>query len=280
MAVLTTEAGRMRRIGSGAVLRLAGPGRKALVGLILPAVILLLWQFVAPLFFSDFQLPPPGEVLSGAAGYVWGAADGSRYSGTFLADLGASAQRVLGGFVAGSALGIPLGLMIGFLPRAAAVVEPTISLLRSVPGIAWLPLALIWFGFGSSSAIFLIALGSFFPVCLSTAQGVRFVEPNLVLASRTLGASRLQAIRTVALPAAIPSILNGLRLGLAYSWIYMILGEFTGVNTGLGAALLTARESLRTDIIISLMLIIGLLGIITDWPVQKLLGRIFRTDVR
>lgn len=254
--------------------------RKILIGAVVPIVVLLLWQFVAPLFFSPFQLPRPITVLEGGLTYIFGPDTGAQYSGTFLADFLASIQRVLGGFVVGSLLGIPIGLMVGFSSRAAEFLEPSISLLRSVPGICWLPLALIWFGFGTPSAVFLIALGSFFPVCLSTVQGVRYIEPNLILAARTLGASPRQAITTVALPAAIPSVLNGLRLGLAYSWIYMILGEFTGVNTGLGASLLLARDSLRTDIIISLMIIIGLLGILTDWPIQKIIKRYFRTDVR
>ena len=260
--------------------RLGRTGRRIALGLILPFLVLLVWQFAGPLFFTEYQLPPPAKVLQGAWTYIVGDDRGGQYSGTFVADLTASLQRVLSGFVAGSLFGVPLGLAIGFSRRVAQIVEPSISMLRSIPGIAWLPLALIWFGFGHTSSVFLIALGSFFPVCLSTIQGVRFIDPNLVLASLTLGASRRQAVTTVALPAAIPSVLNGLRLGLAYSWIYMILGEFTGVNRGLGAALMHARDTMRTDIVITLMIIVGLLGVITDWPVQKLFQRIFRTDVR
>jgi NitT/TauT family transport system permease protein len=250
------------------------------VGAVLPLIILLLWQFWAPHVFTSFQLPSPAKVVDGATTYIFGPRNGVQYSGTFLADLWASVQRVLGGFLVGALIGVPVGLAVGFSRMAAAFLEPLMGLLRSVPGICWLPLALIWFGFGTPSAVFLISLGSFFPIALSTIQGVRFIEPNLIRAARTLGASTLQAVRTVALPASIPSVLNGLRLGLAYSWIYMILGEFTGVNEGLGASLLLARESLRPDIIISLMVLIGLLGVLSDAPVQWLLRRVFRTDVR
>ncbi len=249
-------------------------------GAVLPLIILLLWQFWAPHVFTSFQLPSPAKVVEGANTYIFGPRNGVQYSGTFVTDLWASVQRVIGGFLVGALIGVPVGLAVGFSRMAAALLEPMIGLLRSVPGICWLPLALIWFGFGTPSAVFLISLGSFFPIALSTIQGVRFIEPNLIRAARTLGASTLQAVRTVALPASIPSVLNGLRLGLAYSWIYMILGEFTGVNEGLGASLLLARESLRPDIIISLMVLIGLLGVLSDAPVQWLLRRVFRTDVR
>ena len=259
---------------------LAGTRSRIALGLILPVTVLLTWQLAGPLLFTEYQLPPPAKVVQSAWVYIVGDGGGGQYSGTFTTDLAASLQRVLGGFLAGSSVGVPLGLAIGFSRRVAHVVEPSISVLRSIPGIAWLPLAIIWFGFGHTSSVFLIALGSFFPVCISTIQGVRFIDPNLVLAALTLGASRRQAVVTVALPAAIPSVLNGLRLGLAYSWIYMILGEFTGVNKGLGAALMHARDTMRTDIVITLMVIIGLLGVLTDWPVQKLFQRVFRTDVR
>ena len=195
------------------------------VGTVLPLMILLLWQFWAPHVFTSFQLPSPAKVVQGATTYIFGPRNGVQYSGTFLADLWASLQRVLGGFLVGALIGVPVGLAVGFSRMAAAFLEPMMGLLRSVPGICWLPLALIWFGFGTPSAVFLISLGSFFPIALSTIQGVRFIEPNLVRAARTLGASTFQAVRTVALPASIPSVLNGLRLGLAYSWIYMILGS-------------------------------------------------------
>lgn len=260
--------------------RFGETGGRVALGLVLPLVVLTAWQLLGPVFFTEYQLPPPAKVLQSAWVYVVGDAAGGQYSGTFVTDLTASLQRVLSGFAVGSLVGVPLGLAIGFSRRVAQVVEPSISVLRSIPGIAWLPLAIIWFGFGHTSSVFLVALGSFFPVCISTIQGVRFIDPNLVLASLTLGASRRQAVTSVALPAAIPSVLNGLRLGLAYSWIYMILGEFTGVNKGLGAALMHARDTMRTDIVITLMIIIGLLGVITDWPVQRLFQRVFRTDVR
>ena len=116
------------------------------VGTVLPLIILLLWQFWAPHVFTSFQLPSPAKVVQGATTYIFGPRNGVQYSGTFLADLWASLQRVLGGFLVGALIGVPVGLAVGFSRMAAAFLEPMIGLLRSVPGICWLPLALIWFG--------------------------------------------------------------------------------------------------------------------------------------
>ncbi len=115
---------------------------------------------------------------------------------------------------------------------------------------------------------------------MSTIQGVKYVDPILIRAARTLGASERALLHTVVLPAAFPAILSGLRIGLAYSWIYMVLGEFTGVNLGLGATLLQSRETLNTELIMALMIIIGLLGVLTDWPMLLIMRKVFRMDVR
>ena len=149
-----------------------------------------------------------------------------------------------------------------------------------MPGICWLPLALIWFGIGTPASIFLISLGSFYAVFVSTLQGVKYVDPILIRAALSLGATQGALLHTLVLPAAFPSILSGLRIGLAYSWIYMVLGEFTGVNTGLGATLLQSRETLNTELIIALMVIIGVLGILTDWPMLLVMRKVFRMDVK
>jgi NitT/TauT family transport system permease protein len=246
---------------------------------VVPIAILIVWQLLGPQLFSSSTLPTPGHVVSAMGTYMFGVDDGTQYSGTFLTDFKASLVRVLGGFAVAAVIGVPLGVLLGANRRVSGYIEPTIHLFRSVPGICWLPLALIWFGFGTKSAIFLVSLGAFFPIVLSTIQGVRYVDGRLVRAARSLGASRRQVSTSVVLPAAMPSILNGLRIGLAYSWIYMILGEFTGVNEGLGASLLLARQSIRPDIIVGLMFVIGMLGVLSDWPIQWVLRRLFRADV-
>lgn len=246
----------------------------------LPLAILGVWAWLTGSGgVPQYLLPSPRSVLDTAVDFAVGDGGGT-YSGTFLAHFWASLQRVVAGFLVGAGLGVPIGVLLGYYRGAASYVEPLLQLMRSIPGICWLPLALIWFGIGTPSAIFLIALGSFYAVFLATLQAVKYVDPVLLRAARSLGASEAALLRTVVLPAAFPGVLSGLRIGLAYSWIYMVLGEFTGVNFGLGATLLQARETLDTELIMALMVIIGGLGVLTDWPMLQLMRRVFRMDVR
>jgi NitT/TauT family transport system permease protein len=248
---------------------------------VLPLAILAIWTLTTDAgWVPTYILPSPAQVAGAAWDFVVGGHSTQAYSGTFAVNFWASFKRVLAGFAVGAGTAIPLGILLGYSRRLAAYLEPTLSLTRSIPGICWLPLALIWFGIGTPSAIFLISLGSFFAVLISTTQGVKYIDPILVRAARSLGANGHAILRTVVLPAAFPSILSGLRIGLAYSWIYMVLGEFTGVNLGLGATLLQARETLETDLIMALMIIIGFLGVLTDWPMLLIMRKVFRMDVR
>ncbi len=262
---------------SGAVARIAGVWR----ALILPGAVLAVWSAITDGgLVPKYILPAPGAVIEAAIDFVIGGASAQAYSGSFMVHFWASLKRVLAGFALGSGIAIPLGIVLGYNRRIAAYIEPSLMLMRSIPGICWLPLALIWFGIGTPASIFLISLGSFYAVLISTIQGVKYVEPILVRAARALGATERQLLYTVILPAAFPAILSGLRIGLAYSWIYMVLGEFTGVNLGLGATLLQSRETLNTELIMALMIVIGLLGVLTDWPMLVVMRKVFRMDVR
>ena len=248
---------------------------------LLPIAVLALWSALTDGgLVPKYILPSPAQVLQAGWEFMVGGASAEAYSGSFLKHFWASFQRVLAGFAIGSGLGIPLGVILGYHAGLARFIEPTLQLTRSIPGICWLPLALIWFGIGNPSSIFLISLGSFYAVFIATLQGVKYVDPLLLRAARSLGASERSLLYTVVLPAAFPAILSGLRIGLAYSWIYMVLGEFTGVNTGLGATLLQSRETLNTELIMALMIIIGCLGVLTDWPMLVVMRRVFRMDVR
>jgi NitT/TauT family transport system permease protein len=248
---------------------------------LLPLAIIAVWSAVTDSgLIPKYILPSPGQVLAAGWDFMIGGNSAQAYSGAFLAHFWASLKRVAGGFALGAGLAIPLGIVLGHNRRLAVYVEPTLQLTRSIPGICWLPLALIWFGIGTPASIFLISLGSFYAVLISTVQGVKYVDPILIRASRSLGASERSILYTVILPAAFPAILSGLRIGLAYSWIYMVLGEFTGVNLGLGATLLQSRETLNTELIMALMIIIGLLGVLTDWPMLLVMRKVFRMDVR
>jgi NitT/TauT family transport system permease protein len=246
----------------------------------LPAAIIVVWGLVTETgAVPAYVLPPPRTVLATLVDFFFGGSS-QAYSGKFLAHFLQSLYRVAGGFACGAVLGIPLGIVLGFNRKIGAFIEPTIQLSRSIPGICWLPLALVWFGIGTGTSVFLIALGSFYSIFLSTLGGVRYVNPVLLRAGLSLGATESSLLYTVILPAAFPSILSGLRLGLSYSWIYMVLGEFTGVNYGLGALLLQSRDTMDTPLIIGLMGVIGGLGALSDRLMLVFMTKILKMDVR
>src|SRR5579859_7262559 len=149
-------------------------------------------------------------------------------------------QRVYGGFLLAAAIGIPLGLMVGRIKLLRQLLDPTISLLRPIPVTAWLPLSMIFFGLGPNAAIFLVFLGAFYPILLNTIFGVRSVDPRLFEAASMLGCRGTAQFYRVVLPASLPAIFTGLRLGLGFAWVVIVVGEMTGVPTGLGAIIMEA----------------------------------------
>ena len=169
-------------------------------------------------------------------------------------------------------MALPLGLMIGRLPLVRQLLDPTLQVLRPIPVTAWLPLAMIIFGLGPRSAVFLVFLGAFYPILINTIFGVRSVDPRLFEAASMLGCEGTAQFFKVVLPASLPAIFTGLRLGLGFAWVVIVVGEMTGVQTGLGAIIMEARQLSRTEIVISGMIVIGIAGFISDRLVM-LIGR-------
>jgi len=156
------------------------------------------------------------------------------------------------------------------------MLDPTLSLLRPIPVTAWLPLSMIFFGLGPRSAIFLVFLGAFYPILLNTIFGVRSVDPRLFEAASMLGCDGSRMFRQVVLPAAMPGIINGLRLAHGFAWILIVVGEMTGVPTGLGSVIMDGRTLSRTDLVITGMIIIGIAGFLTDRFIVSISNRILR----
>nr|WP_302474156.1 ABC transporter permease [Roseococcus sp. MDT2-1-1] len=167
-------------------------------------------------------------------------------------------------------------MLIGRVALVRSLLDPTLQLLRPIPVTAWLPLAMIVFGIGPRSAFFLVFLGAFYPILVNTIFGVRSVDGRLFEAAAMLGVSPSAVFWKVVLPAALPSIFTGLRLGLGFAWVVIVVGEMTGVQTGLGAIIMEARQLSRTEIVISGMVVIGLLGFLSDALVQALGRRLLR----
>lgn len=253
----------------------AGSGGNAVWAAAVPLLALALW-WAATYNKVGGLIPPPSDVALELWDLAFGGIYDDAFSNTLLTHFVASLSRVYGGFLLAAAVGVPLGLMIGRIPLVRALFEPTLQVLRPVPVTAWLPLAMILFGIGPRSAFFLVFLGAFYPILLNTVFGVRSVDPRLFEAASMLGASRSSMFPKVVLPASLPSIFTGLRLGLGFAWVVIVVGEMTGVPTGLGAIIMEARQLSRTEIVMAGMVVIGIAGFASDQLVQWLGRRLLR----
>jgi NitT/TauT family transport system permease protein len=233
---------------------------------IFPVAVLLLWQICSEIgFVRRNVLPPPTTVLWIWYDLVTGATDASaRYSGTWFDHAWASTWRVFAGFAWGVALGIFLGLLIGLSRAMERVFDPTIQVMRNIPVTAWVPLSLVFFGIGNAPAVFLIGLGAFFPAAINTTHGVRQINITLYKAARMMGANERELLWRVILPAALPSILTGVRLAMGIAWVLVVVAEILAVRSGLGYLLNDAYLFYRNDVVIAAMLSIGLLGFLSD----------------
>ena len=240
-----------------------------------PGLLLLGW-WLSTRNLDYSLIPPPMDVATEMVDLAVGGINDDAFSSTLLTHLIASASRVYGAFLLAACVALPLGMMIGRIKLVRALFDPMLQVLRPVPVTAWLPLSMIIFGLGPKSAFFLVALGAFFPILLNTIFGVQSVEPRLFEAAAMLGTKPAAMFPRVVLPAALPGIFTGLRLGLGLSWVVIVVGEMTGVQTGLGAMIMDARQLSRTEIIIDGMVVIGAAGFLSDQAVQLIGRRLLR----
>jgi NitT/TauT family transport system permease protein len=241
--------------------------RQAALAVVLPALVITVWQMAGTdgsLFGG--VLPTPDRAWRAWKVWAFGSTGLSLnpYSGTWLANLVFSAERVGKGFLAAILVAVPVGLAIGWNRIASGALDPTVQLLRPIPITAWLPFSIAVFGIRDMGAVFLIALGAFYPIVVNTAQGARDVERNLIRAALMMGAGRWTVLRRVVLPASLPSIFTGLRIGLGIAWTAVIVAEMVAVKSGLGYVLWDAYYVGRMDVVIADMATIGLLGLLSD----------------
>jgi NitT/TauT family transport system permease protein len=252
-----------------------------------PLLAIVLWQSVASAGLVNPQvLPAPLDVgrkwveyllpLTAFEDYAGGGWWSWAFSGELIVDTLTSLYRVVVGFAIGGGLALPLGLAMGASPAVYAWMNPLVQILRPIPPIAYIPLAILWFGLGNPPALFLIALGAFFPVLMNTIAGVRHVDGIYLRASRNLGAGRGTMFVRVILPAAVPYILSGVRIGIGTAFIVVIVSEMIAVNNGLGFRILEAREYFWSDKIIAGMITIGLLGLAIDIGMNRLNNHLLR----
>lgn len=236
---------------------------------LLLAVVLIFWQIFSCFIYPRFNptasniLPPPSAVMS----MGWHLLK----NGRLLIHILASLRRIFLGFLLAAILGVPLGVAMGIFRNIRLQFKPLIELLRPIPPFAWLPLALLWFGIGDSESIFLIVIAAIFPIILNTLEGIEKIDIRLVHAAQSLGCQRKrELLLKILLPACLPAIFLGLKVGLGFSWMVLVGAEMIGSISGLGYLILDSRNLGLPNQALLGMAIIGIIGYFLDLGMRKL----------
>jgi NitT/TauT family transport system permease protein len=238
--------------------------KQSLPSIIVIAVVVGIWWAVVVVTKSAI-FPTPWAVV---AGTVELARDG-----TLWEHIGASLMRVGLGFGLAVALAIPLGLWMGWVHGAFVTLNPVFQILRPISPIAWIPLAILWFGVGNASPIYLIFIASVFPMIVQTTAGVHTIEKRYLRAAANFGVSRQTLFRQVVIPAVLPQIIVGMRIGLGVAWLVVVAAEMIALRSGLGYLIIDSRNAgNRYDLVVAGMIIIGLIGLLLDGLMRLLEG--------
>jgi ABC-type nitrate/sulfonate/bicarbonate transport system permease component len=232
------------------------------VGPLVFAVIFAIWEFGSQTgLISKIALPAPSEAFSAFLHLV--------RTGMLWVHLSASLQRLLIGWVFGTALGVTVGLAIGLFSMARAGISPLVSSLFPIPKIALLPLFIIWFGIGEGSKVATILFGTFFPIVIATYAGVDGVDRSLIRIGQSFGMTWLSIVRKIILPGALPAILSGLRISASIGIILLVAAEMIGAEHGIGAYILLAGSLMATDQLIAGVGMLSVLGLTISWAIGR-----------
>lgn len=224
---------------------------------LIPFALLLLWQLSSSLgWLSARSVPTPASVIHAFLNLV--------STGEIFQHLWASFVRALTGFLIGGAIGLFFGLLNGGFKVFDRLFDTTIQMIRNVPHLALIPLVILWFGIDEGGKLFLVALGTFFPIYLNTYHGIRSVDPELIELGKSYGLSHKQLFLQVIVPGALPSILVGVRYALGFMWLTLIVAETIAASSGIGYMAMTAREFMQTDIVVVAILLYAILGKLAD----------------
>lgn len=226
------------------------------------AVLVLAWDLAVRVSGSEL-FPKPLDVLAGVVELA--------SKGLLLKYIVASLYRVTIGFVLAVLVGVPLGLVCGWFPLLFRALNPIIQVLRPISPIAWIPVAILWFGVDDRAPIFLIFLASVFPISVSSMAAVQNIQPVYIRAARNFGLSRLQLFRRVILPATLPQVITAIRIALGIAWLVVVAAEMIAVSSGLGFLIIDARNAgKRYDLVVAGMVMIGVIGLCLDQLVRRL----------
>ncbi len=241
-------------------------GRKIIMALIFPALVVLVW-FLATTFGSVPSailptLPRVGETFVEMC-----------QSGQLQTDLLISLSRVVQGFVIAALLGVTLGSLIGMFRPVREMLLPTITVIRQIPVIAWIPLIILWCGIGELSKVVIIVLAAFFPVLVNTESGMESTPEGYLEVARLYRLSKWKTFTKVYLPHAVPQILVGIRLGLGTSWMAVVAAELIAATSGIGYRMSEARNLMQSNVVIVCMIVVGLVGVLMDGVIGYLFSR-------
>ncbi|WP_442918784.1 ABC transporter permease [Leucobacter sp. USHLN153] len=238
-------------------------------GLVVPILIIAVWQYVtASGAVPPYRLPGPWAVVEAGIELA--------ERGELWLHIAISVQRVIIGFLCGSVIALAFAAVVGLSRAGNILLAPLLVALRAVPSLAWVPLLILWFQVGEESKIILIAIGAFFPVYTTVADSLRHVDPQLVEAGRTFGLRGWSLFRTVQLPAVVPSVVSGLRLALAQAWLFLVAAELIAASMGLGWMLNDSQQTGRVDRILLAIVLLALLGTISNAILVLLEKAVFR----
>ncbi|MEK8127002.1 ABC transporter permease [Paenibacillus filicis] len=258
---------RLRDAGASRLLSVHGAN--IALGLLVPATLLAVWQIAGAMdMLNPVLLPTPLVILQELVHLT--------LSGELLRDVGISLWRALLGFLLGGGLGLLLGLLVGFSLRTERLLDPSLQMLRTLPHLAIAPLFILWFGFGESMKILLIAKGAFFPLYVNTFLGIRSVDNQLFDVARVLQFSRRQLITKLVLPAAMPNIFLGIRLSVVVAWLGLVVAEMMGSSSGIGFLINDARYFSITSVVFAGIIVFALVGKLTDSLIRLLERRLLR----
>jgi NitT/TauT family transport system permease protein len=231
--------------------------------------VIVIWELATAYLhmFKPVILPPPSTVLMTMIGMIG--------DGTLFVHAGYSLMRVVLGFLAAALIAIPLGIAMGWVKEISYIVDPITEVLRPIPPIAWIGVAILWFGLTLTTAVFLVFMGAFFPILLNTISGVRSVDKKLTEVAYTFGAKDLEVLRKVVIPAALPTIFTGMRVGMGIGWMCVVAAEMVAVEYGLGMVIIQAKDFLQTDRVFVGMITIGILGLAINVIFQLVGDRAF-----
>ena len=233
-----------------------------LKGLLIPAILLLVWITVSELkLISFYIIPPPGQVLATTLSLL--------ENGALLKHLSTSFYRVISGFTISFLFAFPLAVLLGMNRRFTPFINPPVEFIRHIPPLACIPMLILWLGIGEASKLAVIILAAFFPIFLNTLNGISQFDKKLLEVGETFGLKPSEKFRHIILPASLPSIVVGMRLGLGYSWRALIGAELVAASAGIGYMILDAEQISRSDIVIIGILTIGSIGYFIDYLFLK-----------